>query len=146
MKPEIAYKPEGATKTCRKCKTSLFGYESRGMLKVSQRCGKLTVAIFRVNMYWLGFFRGHGAGSRRLVRRSDPSHLTLRMTSAIFAEKLDNFQRTTTFIPESRSFTLNSSRENPRKIISECDYRIFTCVFQHMSAYYFGSVCRRFLA
>jgi hypothetical protein len=136
------------------------------MLKVSQRCGKLTVAIFRVNMYWLGFFRGHGAGSRRLVRRSDPSHLTLRllpalykafknahpihitlrMTSAIFAEKLDNFQRTTTFIPESRSFTLNSSRENPRTRISECDYRIFTCVFQHMSAYYFGSVCRRFLA
>jgi hypothetical protein len=36
------------------------------------------------------------------------------MATAMFAEMLDNSQHSTRLIPESRSFTMNSSRENLR--------------------------------
>jgi hypothetical protein len=36
------------------------------------------------------------------------------MATAVFAKMLDNFQDSTRLIAESRSFTLNSSRENLR--------------------------------
>jgi hypothetical protein len=40
------------------------------------------------------------------------------IATALFAETLDNFQHSTPFIPESRSCTLNSSRQNLRTRIS----------------------------
>jgi hypothetical protein len=39
---------------------------------------------------------------------------TLKMATATFSETLDNFQHSTRLIPESRSCTLNSSREKLR--------------------------------
>jgi hypothetical protein len=39
---------------------------------------------------------------------------TLKMATAIFAERLDNFEYSTWLIPKILSFTLNSSRENLR--------------------------------
>jgi hypothetical protein len=46
------------------------------------------------------------------------------MATAMFAETLDNFQHSTRLIPESRSCTLNSSRENLKTRIS-INYRTF---------------------
>jgi hypothetical protein len=39
---------------------------------------------------------------------------TMKMATAMFAETLNNIQHSTRLTPESRSYTLNSSRENPR--------------------------------
>jgi hypothetical protein len=38
---------------------------------------------------------------------------TLKMVTVMFAETLVNFQHSTRLTPESRSYTLNSSREKP---------------------------------
>jgi hypothetical protein len=38
--------------------------------------------------------------------------ITLKMVTTVFGETLDSLQHSTRLIPESRSFTLNSSRES----------------------------------
>jgi hypothetical protein len=48
----------------------------------------------------------------RLPKTSHPTTFTLKMATAMFAEMLDNSQHSMQLIPESRSYTLNSSRED----------------------------------
>jgi hypothetical protein len=47
-----------------------------------------------------------------LLKTPNKYTFTLKMATEMFTETLDNSQHSTMFIPESRSYTLNSSREN----------------------------------
>jgi hypothetical protein len=79
-------------------------------------------------MYWLGGFRSLcRTGSKRIrlshltdllvsllykaFKKAQPKELALMIATAVFTETLDNFQHSTWPISESRSCTLNSSRE-----------------------------------
>jgi hypothetical protein len=56
----------------------------------------------------------------RIIQRFG-KHFTLKMATAMSAETLDNCQHSTLLIPENRSSTSNSSRENLKKIMMvEC--------------------------
>jgi hypothetical protein len=52
-----------------------------------------------------------------------PNHytFTLKMVTAMFGETLDNSQHSTQLIPERRTYTLNTSRENLITIIVQGD-------------------------
>jgi hypothetical protein len=87
-------------------------------LKFSNVSAKILVAIFRVNMlvgrFW-GLYIGQTVGDEwdmtdllpALGSPKCPINIfTLKMTTAVFAEMLDNFQHLTRLIPKSRSFTI----------------------------------------
>jgi hypothetical protein len=73
-----------------------FRGELRRMLKKSNVLTKIAVYIFRMNMWNIA----------AAIFRVNMWKFTLKMATAMFAETLDNFQRLTRFIPESRSYTL----------------------------------------
>jgi hypothetical protein len=50
---------------------------------------------------------------KKVAKNAQTLHI-LKMATAMLAETFDNFQHSTRLIPESRSCTLNSSRENRR--------------------------------
>jgi hypothetical protein len=54
----------------------------------------------------------------------------------MFVETLDNFQHSMRLIPESRSCTLNSSRENLRTSFLNEDFRGFLSTSKRMLGYY----------
>jgi hypothetical protein len=51
----------------------------------------------------------------RLPKTLKQYTFTLKMSSAVLSETLDNSQHSKRLIPESRSYTLSSSRENLRQ-------------------------------
>jgi hypothetical protein len=54
----------------------------------------------------------------RLPKMHSQHIFTLKMATAMFAETVDNFKLSMWLIPESRSYTLNSSHENARTRIT----------------------------
>jgi hypothetical protein len=62
----------------------------------------------------------------RASKKSNYYILTLKMATEMSAKTLDNFQHSTPLIPESRSYTLNSSRENLRTRISHKIVMMYT--------------------
>jgi hypothetical protein len=60
-----------------------------------------------------------GVEARRLLKVIGSCHLQVITATAVFAQMLDNFQRSIWLVPESRIFTYNSSREFLRTKISQ---------------------------
>jgi hypothetical protein len=68
-----------------------------------------------------------------VVQSSANIAVTLKMATAMLAERLHNYQHSTRPKPESQSFTLNSSRENLRTIILEENYRHLENLTSHLA-------------
>jgi hypothetical protein len=104
------------------CKTSAFGCEPRWILGAVQRFGKHCSCHPRggyvfFSRSWLSYVLLHPLPTlHNTTTINRPIVFTLRMAAVMFAVTLDSSRYSTLPTLESRSFTLNSSRKNLKKI------------------------------